>query len=37
MAMPFVMGIDGGGSSSRAVAVTVEGELLGEVDGGPLN
>ena len=37
MAMPFVMGIDGGGSSSRAVAVTVEGELLGAVDGGPLN
>ena len=37
MAMPFVLGIDGGGSSSRAVAVTVEGELLGEVDGGPLN
>ena len=27
MAMPFVMGIDGGGSSSRAVAVTVEGDV----------
>ncbi|MBC8243151.1 MAG: hypothetical protein H8E20_02040 [Verrucomicrobia bacterium] len=33
----FVIGIDGGGSRSRAVALSAEGELLGEVDGGPLN
>lgn len=37
MAMPFVMGIDGGGTRSRAIAVSLEGDLLGDVSGGPLN
>ena len=37
MSSSFVIGIDGGGTSSRAVAVSVEGERLGEVSGGPLN
>ncbi len=37
MAAPFVIGIDGGGTCSRAVALSVEGEPLGEADGGPLN
>ncbi len=37
MAAPFVIGIDGGGTRSRAVALSVEGEPFGEADGGPLN
>jgi len=37
MAVSFVIGIDGGGTRSRAIAVSVEGDLLGEVSGGPLN
>jgi len=37
MAAPFVIGIDGGGTWSRAVALSVEGEPFGEADGGPLN
>ena len=37
MATPFVIGIDGGGTRSRAVALSAKGELLGEVSGGSLN
>ena len=37
MAAGFVIGVDGGGTRSRAVAVSVEGAVLGEVGGGPLN
>jgi len=37
MAVSFVIGIDGGGTRSRAIAVSLEGDLLGEVSGGPLN
>ena len=37
MAVSFVIGIDGGGTRSRAIAVSVDGDLLGEVSGGPLN
>jgi N-acetylglucosamine kinase-like BadF-type ATPase len=37
MAVSFVIGIDGGGTRSRAIAMSVDGELLGELNGGPLN
>ena len=37
MVAGFVIGVDGGGTRSRAVAVSIEGERLGEVNGGPLN
>jgi len=37
MAVSFVIGIDGGGTRSRAIAVSVDGDFLGEVSGGPLN
>ena len=37
MAVSFVIGIDGGGTCSRAIAVSVDGDFLGEVSGGPLN
>jgi N-acetylglucosamine kinase-like BadF-type ATPase len=37
MAAPFIVGIDGGGTRSQAIALSAEGELLGEVSGGPLN
>jgi len=37
MAAGFVIGVDGGGTRSRAIAVSLEGECLGEVGGGPLN
>ena len=37
MAVSFVIGIDGGGTRSRAIAVSVDGDVLGEVSGGPLN
>ena len=36
MAVSFGIGSDGGGTRSRAIAVSVEGDLLGEVSGGPL-
>jgi N-acetylglucosamine kinase-like BadF-type ATPase len=37
MTAPFVIGIDGGGTCSRAIAMSIDGEPLGEVNGGPLN
>ena len=37
MATPFVIGIDGGGTRSRAIAVSVDGDFLGEVSVGPLH
>ena len=37
MVAGFVIGVDGGGTRSRAVAMSIEGERLGEVNGGPLN
>lgn len=33
----YVVGVDGGGTASRAIAVATDGEVLAEISGGPLN